>query len=195
MTVTLLALLVLAAVPAWAADKAGEEGRDLIMPVWAEVGVAIGTFLILLFILGKMAWKPILNGLQEREATIKKALDDAQKANEDALALLAQYEGKMEEAKSEAQAIADEARRDAEAAKRHIEEDATANARKTLERSLREIDQAKHKALDDLLQDVTNIASEAASRIVQRHLSPEDNAALVDVVVQDFVKSRGGEGA
>lgn len=185
-------LLAAAATPAWAAEEGGRGLMDISL---AEVIAAAVTFLVLLVLLAKLAWKPILNGLQQREATIKKALDDAQKANEEALALLAQYEGKMDEARSDAQKIADAARKEADVARRRIEQEAVQRAEETLERSLREIEQAKETALDDILKEVGDIATEAASRIVRRELSPADNERLVDDVVKDYARSRGGRGA
>ena len=200
--VTLAALMVLA-LPAWAEEPApgGEaeadhgEKRELLAPETAEIVAAIATFVLLMLILLKFAWKPILKGLQDREATIQKALDDAQKANEDALALLQQYQGQMDGAKAEAAAIADKARKDADLARQRIEDDARTRAEETLERSLKEIEQAKDQALDEILTEVGGIAAEAASRIVRREITAEDNAKIVDDVVQDFAKTRGGTGA
>ena len=191
-----LALLVVlvTALPAWAADaEAGEEGGmpPFLKPDPAAIVTAIVTFVVLLLVLSKLAWKPILNGLQQREATIQKAVDDAQKANEEARALVADYESKLDHAKEEAQAIADEARRDAEEVRRRIEEDAKSQAEATTARALKEIDQAKHSAMDTILKDVTAIATEAASRILRKEITPETNAALVDEVVNDFVKGSG----
>ncbi len=189
----LLLMLTLVATAAWASESE-EGGRGLMDVSTAELVAALITFFVLVFLLGKLAWKPILSGLQQREATIKKALDDAQKANEDALALLARYEGKMEEAKADAQAIADGARKEADAAKHRIETDARERAEETLQRSLREIEQAKETALDGLLKEVGDIAAETASRIVRRELSPADNARLVDDVVKDYARAREGQG-
>jgi len=172
-----------------------KEERQLIVPHGAEILVAIVTFVLLLIILTKFGWKPILNGLQQREATIQKALDDAQKANADALALLEQYQGRMDEAKNEAQAIADQARKEAEHARQRIELDANERAQETLKRSLREIEQAKESALDEILTEVGNIATEAASRIVRRDLTSDDNAKIVDDVVSDFANAQGGTSA
>ena len=187
-----LLLLVAVATPAWAAE---EGGRTLMDPSTAEIVAALVTFFVLVLLLGKLAWKPILSGLQQREATIKKALDDAQKANEDALALLAQYGTKMDEARADAQTIADGARKEAESARQRIETDARERAEETLERSLREIERAKETALDEVLTSVGDIAAEAASRIVGREISTADNARLVDDVVKDYARSRGSQDA
>lgn len=187
-----LALLAFAS-PAWAADAEAEHGSEDGLPAFlkvdtAAVVVAIVTFLILLFLLTKLAWKPILTGLQQREETIRAAVDDAQKANEEARALAAEYQVKLETAKSEAQAIAEDARKKADATRLRIEDEARKQADETLARAVREIQQAKDTALSELLGSVADIAAEAASRIVRREISPEANAPLVNEVVEAFMQ-------
>ena len=66
-------------------------------------------------------------------------------------------------------------------------------AEETLARAAKDIERAKQVAFDELLTQVTSIATEAAARIVRRELTPEGNAALVDQVVEDFAQRRRGE--
>jgi len=195
---TLIILAVLAlflgmlAAPALANEGAGAEdplglndmldGRTIL--------VSMVVFLILLIVLGKTAWKPILAGLQQREATIKKALDDAEAAHEKAKALIAEYEAKIDKARDEAQAIFDEARRDADEIRADIEEEARKRADETIERAQREIDQRLAKAWDGLVRDAASIATQAAGQIIGQELSPEGHAGLVAGVVGKF-SSRG----
>jgi F-type H+-transporting ATPase subunit b len=185
-----------AGAPAWAADEAhAEEGPSLIHVDVATAVVAIIVFVLLLVVLTKFAWRPILDGLQKREETIRRAVADAQKASDDARAMADEYKRKLDEATGEARAIAEEARTNAEAVRVRIEEDARKNAEDTIQRSRREIEQAKQAAIDEILGEVTAIATEAASRIVKRNLTAEDNAALVDDVVSQFTTERtGGKG-
>ncbi|MCB0764711.1 MAG: F0F1 ATP synthase subunit B, partial [Flavobacteriales bacterium] len=68
------------------------------------------SFLVVLFILAKFAWKPILNGLKEREASIADALDEARKAREEMAALNARNEDLMREAREEREVLLKEAR-------------------------------------------------------------------------------------
>lgn len=187
----LFLLLVLSAGPAWAGEEGG--GLDLVgqaISSWAAP-TAIGVFLILLVILSKTAWKPILAGLQRREETIKKALDDAKEAHESAKALIAEYESRIDHAREEAQAIFEEARRDAQDIRAQIEEDARKRADETVARAGREIDQMTAKAWDALVRDAASVATEAASRIIQRELTPEGHAAIVAGVVGDFARRAG----
>ena len=194
-----IVVFVMLAAPAWAGEAAGvaheEKGLLEAMIDWKAIVVAIVTFLILVFLLTKLAWKPILTGLQTREETIRKAVDDAQKASEEARAYAKEYQAKLDSATEEARRINDEARKNAEAVRAQIEADAQKQAEATLARSVKEVEHVKQTAMDEILADVSSIATEAASRIVQRTLTPEDNAGIVDEVVSDFIKARSEGGA
>jgi F-type H+-transporting ATPase subunit b len=170
----------------------GEVIKSLLSPHTGEIVVAIVVFLVLLVVLGKTAWKPILKGLEEREARIKQAVDDAQRASEEARRIMAEYQAKLDQATEEARAIAEESRKDAEDVRRRIEEEARQRAEETIARSTKEIERAKDKAYDELISQVTAIAAEAASRIVQKNLTVEDNAGLVDEVIRNFAARRSG---
>jgi F-type H+-transporting ATPase subunit b len=186
-------LLVPGATPAWASDPAAEGGGGLewgkqLDPV--NIFTSIGVFLILLIVLTKTAWKPILNGLQQREETIKKALDDAEAAHQKAKALIAEYEAKIDHARDEAQAIFEEARRDAAGIRSDIEQEARKRADETIERAQREIDQRMTKAWDGLVRDAAAIATQAAGQIVGEELSADGHSRLVAGVVSRFSTSR-----
>jgi F-type H+-transporting ATPase subunit b len=182
-----LVVLLLAAPAAWAAEGGGQS--DLLDFDLVTALATIVVFVVLLVVLTAFAWKPILKGLQAREATIQKALDDAAKAHEQAKALIADYERRIENARQEAQSIFDEARRDAQDIRRQIEEDGRKRADETVERSRREVEQLHAKAWERLVRDAAAVATEAASRIVKRELTPESHAALVADVVREFERS------
>lgn len=190
---------VLAALPAFAAEKAELDLAEQLD--WKTIGVSIVVFLILLVVLSKTAWKPILAGLQKREDTIKQALDDAKDAHEQAKALIAEYESKIDKAREEGQAILEEARKDGQELRTQIESEARERADETVERSKREVEQLFAKAWQELVNDAANVATEAASRIVQQQLTPEGHAAIVSGVVNDLVSrprgdsAQGGEGS
>jgi F-type H+-transporting ATPase subunit b len=202
-----LILLVVVAAPAWAGDPPAEAGGEHGSGglEWGKqldlrnILTSIGVFLILLVVLAKTAWKPILDGLQKREQTIQQALDDAKDAHERAKALIAEYEAKLDKARDEAQAIFEETRRDAQDIRSQIEEDARKRADETVARAGREIEQMTAKAWDRLVRDAAGIATEAASRIIRKELSPEGHADIVGAVVGEFAASRaaapGGGGA
>jgi F-type H+-transporting ATPase subunit b len=196
-TARFAAFLVLLAVlgaarPAFADDEAehGGESRSPVVLDLTQAIPALVVFALLLVVLAKTAWKPLLKGLQAREETIRKAVDDAAAASEKAKALVAQYEAKLEAARAEAQQVVEEGRRDGEALRRRIEEDAHRAVEETKQRATREIEQAQAKAFDEVLRDVAVIATEAASRIVRKTLPAAAHQELVDEVVREFAGRR-----
>lgn len=193
-----LVLVAVCAAPAWAADaEAGEKASlDLFGQVtWLSVLTAISVFVILMLVLSKAAWRPILDGLQKREDTIKKALDDAAEANEQAKTLIAKYETKLDEAREEGQAVLEEARRDAQELREQIEADAKVKADETIARSKSEIQQTFAKAWDGLVRDAAQVATEAAGQIIEQQLTPEGHATIVAKVVSEVVAKRSGSRA
>ena len=191
---SLLGLAWATALPAWAADAADGKKPGLLDVDIYTMATAVVVFIVLLLVLSKFAWRPILDGLRKREETIQNALDEAKAANEKARELIAQYETKLDAAREEAQAIAEEARRDAQDIKAQIETDARKAADETVARAKVEIEQASAKAWDQIVRDAASIASEAAGRIVSGKLSPEGHAEIVAGVVSDFAARRGAKG-
>jgi F-type H+-transporting ATPase subunit b len=175
-----VACAVALASPCLAAEGHGEEQPSL-LSVNVVVSIAtIVTFLLLLVILTKTAWKPILTGLQAREKGIRDQIEGAEKANAAAKALLSEYEQRLAHATDEARAIVEEGRRDAQAVRGKIEAEARAAAADERDRAVRDIDLARQKALKDIYDEVARVATEVAGRIVQREIRPEDHKKLVE---------------
>jgi len=166
-----------AALPGWAAEG-GEPGG-----VFAgDVGNALWTLVIfgaVVFVLGKFAWKPILSGLQAREAFIRTSLEEARRDRAEAETRLKQYEERLNSARSEATGIVEEARRDADAVKRRIEEEANAEAGRIVERAKREIGIAKETAVKELYSLSAKLTTDVASRILAREITAQDHERLI----------------
>ncbi|MDF1703014.1 MAG: F0F1 ATP synthase subunit B [Planctomycetota bacterium] len=191
-TATVACLVLASATPAFAGEDGGKANLDIFAQVnLPTILTSLGVFVVLLIVLSKTAWKPILAGLKQREDTIRNALDEAEAAHEKAKALIAEYESKIDKAREEAQAIFDEARRDADDIRSQIETDARQRADETVDRAKREIDQLTAKAWDGLVRDAAQIATEAASRIISTQLTPDGHAEIVAGVVSEFATQRG----
>jgi F-type H+-transporting ATPase subunit b len=186
-----LSAVVLAA-PAHAGDAAGGGAEFKLAIDPFAVAMALGTFLLLLLVLTKFAWGPILKGLKAREDTIRKAVDDAQAASEKAQETMRQYEGRLAHAADEAKAILEEAKKDALALKASVEAEARQSAEATTQRAVKEIEQARHAAWDSLVRDAARLATETASRIVGKQLDAQGHAGLVDQVVGQIQTARRG---
>ena len=137
---------LMAALPAFAEEHAESAGG----PFEGNFGVALWTLIIfgiVVFVLGKFAWGPILGGLQAREKFIRESLESAKRDREAAEARLKEYSDKLVTARAEATAIVEEARRDADAVKRRFQEETQAEANSTIERARREIKIAQETAV------------------------------------------------
>jgi F-type H+-transporting ATPase subunit b len=174
-------LWALAALPAVASEThapAGGENSlfagDLGNAVWTLV-----VFGLVVFLLGKYAWGPILTRLQEREGFIRDSLSQAKADRLAAEAQLKAYEDKLAHARAEATKIVEEGRRDAEAVKARIELTAREESDRMIARAKREIDLARDTAVKDLYTMAGRLATDAASRIIRKELKGEDHERLI----------------
>ncbi len=174
-----LFLISLSAAP----EHAPAEGQGGINPFAGDVGTIFWTmaiFLLVLWVLGKFAWGPILSGLQGREKFIRDSLEQAKSQRDEAKDRLREYEEKLASARAETEEILEEARRDAAALSAREEERAKTEAEKILSRAKREIEIAKDTAIKELYSQAADLATGAASRILQRELNPADHQRLIE---------------
>ena len=185
-----LPLLALA-IPALAA--AAEESAEAPSLFAGDLGNSAWTlviFVIVLIVLGKFAWGPILSGLQSRETFIREALESAKHDREAAEARLKEYEQKLAASRAEATAIVEEGRRDAEVVKRRIEAAAKEETDKMIERAKREIQIATDTAVKELYTRSAKLATQLAAQVIGRELSPQDHQRLISQAI-DGIEGAG----
>jgi F-type H+-transporting ATPase subunit b len=187
------AVLLMTALPALAAEAepAGEPSLfagDLGNSVWT-----ILIFVLVLVILGKFAWGPILKNLQARESFIHDALAKAKRDRDEAEARLREYEERLATARAEATAIVDEGRRDAEVVKRRIEEAAKVEADKMIDRARREIHLATVTATRELYDLSAKLATDLAARVLGREMTAKDHERLISEAI-DSIEGGAGVG-
>lgn len=141
----------------------------------ANLAIFLGVFLIL----AKFVWPVILGGLKAREDKIHSDLHQAQEANEKAQQILADYEKKVAEANTEAQAILADARKDAQANAAKIVDEAKAEASRQSERAQADIETAKKVALAEIADQTAQVAMAVAKQVVGRELQPNDHSDLI----------------
>lgn len=144
-------------------------------------------FLILLFILKKFAYKPLLNMLDERKKSIEDAINNAETAKVEAEKLRKDYESRLAEAKQEAQDIIAKATKLGEEMKKDIVTNAQEEATKAIQRAQEEIAREKDQAIAALRNEVATLAVMAAGKVLGKAVSVEDHQKLV----QDFVSEVG----
>jgi F-type H+-transporting ATPase subunit b len=173
---------------AWASDEGG--GAN---PFAGDVGNAVWTlviFVLVLVVLGKFAWGPILGALQKREDFIRDSLEQAKRDRDEAAKQLAGYEKRLAESKAEASAIVDEGRRDAEVLKGKIEAKAKAEADVMVERAKREIGLATDTARKELYDLAAKLATDVASRVIGEELDAAKHERLIAESIEQIEKAR-----
>jgi len=138
------------------------------------------TFLLLLLVLKKMAWGPLLQMLDEREKKIKESLEKADQAQKETEAALAKNQEIMEQAKREAHELLSKSKKTAEATRDEIVKRAEAEADKMLDKAKREIDQEREKALEELRNGAAELSVMIASKLIGKTLSKEDHKDIIE---------------
>ena len=178
------------AAEAVAGDAHGEGGaKPSVFPgTIAQSIAAIIVFLLLLVVLHKMAWGPILKGLQAREEKIRADLDDAERAAAEAKAAAEKHRQQLAEAQVEGGRIIDQSRSDAERVARQLREEAETQIAQLRERATHDIAAAKEQAIQDLYQQVATLSTVVASRILQREVKVEDQQQLIESSLDELAR-------
>ena len=161
---------------------AGVAAKDFESQAWFQTDLALwsfAVFVILMLLLTKFAWKPIMDGLEKRERGIADTIAATQRANEEAKSMLASYERRLAEAADEVRGMLEEARRDSEATKQAIVAEARKAADDEQARARREIGLATDEALSTIAQRAGELAVGVAGKFLREKLSSDDQKRLV----------------
>jgi F-type H+-transporting ATPase subunit b len=140
----------------------------------------IVTFLVLLVLLAKFAWRPLLQALETRQNSIRKSLDDAQQARLELERLNAESAQIIARARQEADAIITQSRADGERLREEIRLKARAEADLIVKNAERQIQLETNRALEQIRHEAVELSVMIASKIIQRNLTKEDNERLID---------------
>jgi len=187
---TAAVLAVWSAAPALAAE--GEKGGFY----FGDLGQAVASLIIfgiLLVVLGKWAWKPIIKQLEGREHRIAETIQNAQLRAAEAEALLEQYRKRLAAAEAEAGEVLNQSRKEAAAAREAILQAAHVEAQRLGEQSRSEIEQAKTSAIRDLYEQAAVLATDVAGRIIRRQLSPDDQKQMLQDALAEIRQKAGRE--
>ena len=149
------------------------------------------TFLLLLGILWKFAWNPILGALEARERAIQKTIDDAERLQEEARGVLEEHQKRLAEAREERNKILDEARAAGEHLKNDVLEKARHEADQVLVRAKRQIELETEQALLTIRDQAADLAIKAAERVIERALTDDDQRRFAREAVEELTAPRG----
>src|SRR2546421_508918 len=169
-------VLALAAIPLHAAEEAP------LSPFAGNLGNMVWTlviFVLVVAVLGKFAWGPVLSLLQQREEFIHKSLSDAKRDRDEAEARLKDYAAKLQSAQAEAVVIIEGARKDAERLREELRQRARTEADTMLKNAERQIEMQTTRAVQQIRQEAVDLSVTIASKLLQRNISKEDNEKLI----------------
>ncbi len=140
---------------------------------------SFAVFAVLMLLLTRFAWKPIMDGLEKRERGIADTIAATHRANEEAKSMLASYERRLSEASEEVRAMLEEARKNAEVTKQAIVAEARKAADEEQVRAKREIGLARDEALSAIAERAGELAVDVAGKFLRDKLSADDQSRLV----------------
>lgn len=172
--------------------EAQEIKKDLFAPA-KDLGIwTLVVFLVLLFVLSKFAWKPMLQGLEHRERSIHSALQEAQQAREEAERLRNQFDEQMRKANEQSRGILDEARRAAERTTGEMIAEARKEIQTERDRLQREVHLARDQAVREIWSQAADLATLVSSKAIRRQLNPGDHRQLVDEALAELRQAGDG---
>lgn len=149
------------------------------------------TFVVVLILLYKLAWKPLRSQLQAREDRIAETIEKARRVKADAEALLTKHQQQLAAAEEQVQSIMAEGRAAAERLRDETVATAEAEARAVVERSRAEIEAERDRAITEIRREAVDLSLLAASRVIEQSLDDEGHRRLAEKAVAEV--TRGGE--
>lgn len=160
---------------------------DLLNPATGLIAWQLFVFVLLFILLSKMAWKPILSSLKERETSIQLALDSAEKAKIEMASLKSDNEKLFKEAREERDRILRDAREAGGRLHDQAQADAKKNADKIIEDAKAVINTEKAAALRDVKAQVALFSLEISEKLMKKNLSNDKaQKELTDTLIKDL---------
>ena len=186
------ALLPLAAEATTTADEGGSGLIEVVpgLMIWTLI-----CFAIAFFVLRRYAFGPIQTAIEARRDRIRQAVEEADRAREEARSLLEQHRALIGQAKSESAGILAEARKVADAQIDRAKEEAETERQRRLEDTKRQIEAETARALDQIRSEVADLTVEATRRVTGKVLDSADQRRLIDEAIAglDFSALEGGK--
>lgn len=175
-----VAVGVVLATPAVALAEESAVGPDILIPKMAEFVPALIAFLVILAVMAKLVWPPVLEMMEKRQQKIQDDLDAAERSKVEAAEEAKSYEAKILEAHHEADAIVAKAKKEAEEVRSAVLAKAQREAADIIAKAHGAVDSERHKAMIELSSSVVDLSVEIASKIIGNDLSVEEQRRLAE---------------
>ena len=162
----------------WAAEEHGGGGG--LINIDKSLIIQAINFAILLFVLHRLLYKPLMATMEERSSAIKKSLDEAQAARAEAARQGEENAARLKAAYAEAAAIHEQARREAAEEQRRLIDAARAESQRMMETATAQLDADIRRAREELRREVSEIALAVAEKLIRKSLRDEDHRRIVD---------------
>jgi len=160
--------------------------NDLIKVVPGLMIWTLVAFLITLFVLKRYAFGPIQRTIDERRERIRRALEEADHARDEARRLLEEHRSLIGQARGQAEEILSEARKVAEAMARRVKEETEADRQRRLEETHRQIEAETHRALQQIRTEVAELTLVATTKVTGKVLEDADHRRLIEDAIKDL---------
>jgi F-type H+-transporting ATPase subunit b len=160
--------------------------NDLIKVVPGLMIWTLIAFLITLFVLKKYAFGPIQKTIDERRERIRRSIEEAEDARDEARKLLEEHRALLGEARGQAEEILTEARRVAESQRQRVKEETEADRHRRLEETKRQIEAETQRALGLIRAEVAELTLIATQKVTGKVLEDEDHRRLIDDAIKDL---------
>ena len=187
-----LSFVALTGAVAWAEEAATAsppgEGSQIPPTDWGLQLWTLVTFVILLVLLAKFAFKPIAQALDSRGQKIKQSIDDAEKSRVEAKKLMEDYQKQIADARTEAGKVIEEARQLGERVRKEVVEKANTEASAVAQRAQEEIVRQKEKGVQELKDTVAALSVQIASKVLEKEVNEATHRQLIDNLIKDLGK-------
>jgi F-type H+-transporting ATPase subunit b len=161
-------------------SSGGESDGGLISMHAGTILWTIFIFVILLIVLGKFAWKPIIKALKQREERIRESLEKADKVAADSEKAMAEQKAELEKQRREMTEAMQRTREEAEKSAQELLSKAKQEAADTAEQARRRVEEERKRAVEQIRAEAVDIALQAASHLLERTLDSDDHRKIVD---------------
>ncbi|MBD7943337.1 MULTISPECIES: F0F1 ATP synthase subunit B [Psychrobacillus] len=148
-----------------------------------DIGATLFFFILLMILLKKVAWGPLMGIMTQREELIASEIEAAETSRQESQRLLEEQRDLLKEARTEALAIVENAKKQGEASREEIITTARSEAARLKESAIREIDTEKERAIAAVREEVVSLSVLAAAKVLEKEVSEEDNRALIEATI------------